>query len=121
MALTWRGDEAMDRIREGAARGLTRASKVLLAESQTRVPVRDRDLRNSGATHDAAPDNLTSAVTYDTPYAVKQHEDLSLNHPLDFQPGAQAKYLERPAVELEDKLMQVVAVEIKRAVDGGSS
>lgn len=122
MPLTWRGDEAMRRIRVGAARGLSRAAKALLAESQTRVPVRDRDLRNSGASHDATPQNLTSAVTYSAtsedgfPYAVVQHERLDFNHPTDFQPGAQAKYLERPAMEMKNKLMGVVATEINREV-----
>lgn len=122
MVVNWRGDEAIRRILVGGARGLNRAARALLAESQTRVPVDSRDLRNSGAAHDATPQHLESAVTYNATsedgynYALRQHEDLSLNHPTDYQPGAQAKYLERPAKELEQKLMAVVAMEIKREV-----
>lgn len=116
MALIWRGDDAMRRIMEGGARGLTRAARALGAESDARVPVDSTDLRRSRGVHEASPDSLISAVTYNTPYAVIQHERLDFNHPADHNPGAQAKFLERPAIELEDKLMGVVAQEIRRAV-----
>ena len=118
MALTWRGDEAMQRMRQGAAHGLTRAAKALLAESQSRVPVDSGDLRNSGAVHPATPSSLQSRVTYSAsspdgyPYGVRQHADLALDHPH----GGEAKFLEKPAQEMRGALMQVVAVEIKRAV-----
>lgn len=116
MSLKWNGDDAYRRTLEGAARGLTRAAKALLAEANTRVPVDSYDLRRSGATHAATPSDLVSAVTYDTPYAVIQHERLDFNHSQSENPGAQAKYLERPAVELHDKLMGVVARDIRRAL-----
>lgn len=118
MALIWRGDEAISRIREGAARGLTRAAKALLAESQARVPVDSGDLRKSGATHDATPAELVARVTYNAhsedgfPYGIVQHENLSFKHPH----GGEAKFLERPAIEMEHQLMGVVAQEIKRSV-----
>lgn len=98
----------------GAARGLNKGATALMAESQARVPVDSTDLRNSAATHDATPSNLESAVTYDTPYAVIQHERLDFHHPTDHNPGAQAKYLEGPAVELRDKIGAVVGAEIRR-------
>jgi hypothetical protein len=117
VALTWRGDEAIRRMREGAAIGLTRAARALAAESDARVPVDSTDLRRSRGVHEATPDSLISAVTYNTPYAVIQHERLDFNHPQTHNPGAQAKFLERPAMELHDKLMGVVAAEIRRATN----
>lgn len=97
-----------------AARGLNKGATVLMSESQARVPVDSTDLRNSAATHDATPANLESAVTYNTPYAVIQHERLDFHHPTDHNPGAQAKYLEGPAVELRNQIGAVVAAEIRR-------
>ncbi len=104
------------RMRAGAALGLNRAASALMAESQARVPVDTRDLRRSAATHDATPADLVSAVTYNTPYAVIQHERLDFHHPTDHNPGAQAKYLERPAIEMRQQLGAIVAAEIRRAV-----
>lgn len=122
MALVWRGDEAMRRIREGGARGLTRAAKALLAEAQSRVPYDTGDLRHSGTAHPATPGRLESAVTFTAssprgfPYGVAVHEGTHMNFKTDHNPNAQAKFLERPAKEMEDQLMRVVAVEINRAV-----
>lgn len=122
MALIWRGDEAMRRVHEGAARGLTRAAKALLAESQSRVPHDTGDLRRSGTVHPATPGHLESAVTYTAsspggfPYGIAVHEGTHMSFKSDHNPKAQAKYLEGPAKEMEDKLMQMVALEIKRTV-----
>ncbi|MEW1706986.1 hypothetical protein AB0230_07065 [Microbacterium sp. NPDC089190] len=112
MPVQWNDPER--HIRVGAARGLNRGATVLMGESQSRAPVDQTDLRNSAATHDATPDNLQSAVTYDTPYAVVQHERLDFNHPTDHNPNAQAKYLESAAIELRDDISAVVAADIRR-------
>lgn len=122
MVVNWRGDEAMRRVRVGGARGLSRAARALLAESQTRVPWDTGDLSQSGTAHDASPDNLEAAVTYSAMsedgfnYGLATHEGLDMDFKADHNPGAQAKYLERPAIEMEDQLMGVVAMEIKREV-----
>ena len=122
MPLNWHGDEAMRRIRVGAARGLSRAARALLAESQTRVPVDSSDLRKSGATHDATPADLVAKVTYNAssedgfPYGIAVHEGLDMNFRTDHNPGAQAKFLERPAHEMRHQLSEVVAREIRREV-----
>lgn len=112
MPVEWNDPE--QHIRVGAARGLNRGATALMGESQSRAPVDETDLRNSAATHDATPTNLVSAVTYDTPYAVVQHERLDFNHPTDHNPNAQAKYLESAAIELRDEISAVVAADIRR-------
>lgn len=120
MPVNWHGDEAIRRMRAGAARGLTRAAKALLAESQTRVPYDSGDLSRSGATHDATPTELVAKVTYNAssedgyPYGVAVHEGLGIDFRTDHNPGASAKFLERPAMEMKHDLMGVVAQEIKR-------
>ncbi|WP_219085637.1 hypothetical protein [Microbacterium resistens] len=118
MAFTWRGAEASAAARRGAARGLSKAARALLAESQARVPVDTTNLRQSGAAHDATPAQLASGVTYDTPYAVIQHERTDFNHSQSHNPGAQAKYLEGPLHEMNAQLMGVVAKEIRSEVGG---
>lgn len=116
MALEWRGDEAIARVTAGAILGLNKAAEALLADSKALVPVDSGDLRRSGAVVQATMSDPQSAVTYNTPYAVKQHEDLSLHHPPTPNPKAQAKYLEAPARQNADKYSAIVAAEIRREV-----
>ena len=46
----------------------------------------------SGVASPPDPGTLKAAVSFDTPYAVVQHENLTFHHP----GGRQAKYLETP-------------------------
>ena len=55
------------------------------------VPLDHNPLMKSGAV-DVADDGSQATVSYDTPYAVRQHEELSYRH----QRGRKAKYLEDP-------------------------
>jgi hypothetical protein len=47
---------------------------------------------------------MTVRVGYVAPYAIKQHEDTTLNHPN----GGQAKFLEQPAREHRQKMRDLV-------------
>ena len=80
---------------EAAARGaagdaLELAAEYLLAETDPHVPFQKGTLEASGV---ASVDRseLVSAVSYDTPYAVDQHENVGWKHT---KPGAEAKFLE---------------------------
>jgi hypothetical protein len=117
----WNDAEIERAVRQGGARGLNRGARALGAESDARVPVDTTKLRQSRATHDATPDDLEAAVTYNATsedgfnYALKVHEDTSLDIKTVHNPRAQAKYLESAAADLEEDLMGVVATEIRRA------
>jgi len=75
--------------RKGAARGLSLATEHGLGVAKSRAPHEDGDLERSGVAQvDEA--NLRGFMSFDTPYAVVQHEDLTLQH----DAGRQAKYLE---------------------------
>ena len=94
MAKTWPLDidvgSAVRRSKAGAVRGLTLAVEHILQVSNTHVPIEEGTLERSGkASVDAG--SLRGAVSYDTEYAVVQHEDLTLQH----DAGRTAKYLER--------------------------
>lgn len=75
----------------GVDRGLLLGAHHLLGESRKLVPHEEGVLENSGqvSTDEASH---TAAVSFDTPYAVRQHEELDYKH----DDGRQPKYLEQP-------------------------
>ena len=82
-------------LRDDAALAVEEIADEVLTRSTARVPHEYGDLQNSGqVTTD--PENLKAAVSYDTPYAVVQHEDMTLNH----DAGREAKYLETSVHEV---------------------
>jgi len=109
--ITWNGDAATKRARAGAVQGLQLGTQLILAESVKIVPLDEATLQDSGkAEVDEA--NLTGTVSFDTPYAVVQHEDLTLNHPN----GREAKYLEKPWLENRNKVQQIIGNTIKNSL-----
>lgn len=93
----------------GAVKGLKRAAEHLLQRSRSVVPIEEGALERSGiASVDAV--NLTAAVSYDTPYAVDQHEDMTLRH----DQGRTAKYLERPMSEERGRIAEIIAAQIRK-------
>ncbi|QIS18531.1 hypothetical protein [Nocardia terpenica] len=109
MALTflWNGDRFAAATREGVEEGLFEASEVLLAQSNAIVPLDEGPLMNSGT---AEIRDGKARVGYNTPYAYRQHEDLTLHHPR----GRQAKYLEKPLNQFGDELERIVSAAISR-------
>lgn len=115
VTMKWRGVEATAAERAGAARGLTLWAEHVLQQSVEIVPLLEGTLERSGAVSPANAESLTAAVSYDTPYAVRQHEDLTYHHPN----GRQAKYLETPLNASVDTGKALVAEEIHAALTGG--
>lgn len=97
--------------RRGAVRGLQVATEHLLQVSRTQVPIEEGTLERSG-TASVDPASLKGAVSYDTPYAVKQHEDLGLRH----DDGRKGKYLEDPMNSEAETMRALIAAEIRRAL-----
>lgn len=94
--------------------GLVDAAEHLLQVSRTEVPHEQGDLERSGAvTQDQAEG--TVAVSYDRPYAVVQHEELSYRH----APGRKAKYLEDPAIAERETMTAIAGKRVQRAMRGG--
>ncbi|MGW4639553.1 hypothetical protein ACWEN6_13545 [Sphaerisporangium sp. NPDC004334] len=86
---------------------LDAATAHLLTESRARVPVQYGDLYRSGA---ASVDDrlLMGAVSYDQPYAVRQHEELTYHHT-----QGEAKYLENALLEEADTLEAIIAAHLR--------
>ncbi|WP_042170091.1 hypothetical protein [Streptomyces sp. NBRC 110035] len=98
-------------LRAAAARGLLLGAEHVLGVSDDRVPLDEAALQRSGmASVDEA--TLTAMVSYDTPYAVPQHERLDYRH----APGRQAKFLENSLNEERAQVDAIIAAQIRRAL-----
>jgi len=81
-----------DITRYGTEKGVHSALDHLAAVSKEQVPLDEGTLKASCFVS-VANDGKYGAVSYDTPYAVVQHENTWYNH----QRGRKGKYLEDPA------------------------
>lgn len=100
-----------EEIEKSAVKGLKKLAEVILGESQKIVPVETGTLKDSG-TVSLDNKNKIATISYNTPYARKQHEDNTLNHPR----GGEAKYLERPFNEKSDELEVYVGDSINKTL-----
>ena len=109
--ITWNGDEILAELRDAQVRGLTLAAEHLLQVSRGEVPIEEGTLERSGtATVDA--EARSAAVAYDTPYAARQHEDLTFRH----DDGRKAKFLEDPLNAERETMLELIAAEQRRAL-----
>lgn len=108
----WYGDRVTGRAKKGGISGLRKAAEHVLGESRKQVPLEEGTLQRSGV---ASVDEvtMTAAVSYDTPYAARQHEELTWQH----DSGRNAKYLERPMAAERDTVAALVAAEIRKALE----
>ncbi|WP_406298062.1 hypothetical protein OG948_21260 [Embleya sp. NBC_00888] len=106
-------DRAVDGMKEAMADGLELGMEYALGETRREVPIDEATLERSGtASVDRA--SLTGAVSYDTPYAVPQHENLQWRH----LGGRKAKYLEEPFAAAGPEIMALVAARVRRVTRG---
>ncbi|OYO16634.1 hypothetical protein CGZ93_17900 [Enemella dayhoffiae] len=93
-------------IRQAVEDGLHDAAEAVLVESNSRVPIdQGNELERSGK---VTVSGTKAVVSYDTPYAVKQHERMDFHH----DPGRSAKFLERAGHSADTA--DVVADRIRR-------
>lgn len=116
---TWNMREARELIRETAMKALHDGAEAILMESLKEVPVATGTLARSATVNDAPNENAVY-ISYNTPYAVRQHEDLTLRHPDPRNPlstpGRKAKFLEDPFRAMKAKVMKMVQQRVKRAL-----
>lgn len=97
--------------RAAAVRGLAKGVEHVLTESRKQVPIEEGTLERSGVAS-VDEQTLRGAVSYDTPYAVRQHEELGWRH----DQGRKAKYLEDPLHEEGSVVLQLIRAEMRRAL-----
>lgn len=88
-------------VRAVMTEGLGKAAEVLLGDANQTVP-HDEGILESSATWEA--NDLTAAVGYNTPYAVRQHEEVDYVHP----GKGRHHWLERTLAEKADVYQRVV-------------
>lgn len=112
--LVWNGPIADEATRLGAVRGLRRAADHLLEVARREMPAPLSTELSASGRADVDTGALKAAVSFDTVYAVKQHEDLDYEHPR----GGGPKYLERPARSEKPVLAELVAAAIRAELAG---
>jgi len=100
---------AIAKLSETVSRGPELAAEYVLQVSNTRVPLEEGTLMRSGR---VTTDDDEAAVSYDTKYAVRQHEELHYRH----DQGRQAKYLESAINDSQEKILRIMASETKKAI-----
>lgn len=101
---------ALDAIKEGGRTATWAALDVLAKHSKAQVPL-DTGALMASCTVDVSPDGMQGTVSYDTPYAVRWHEEHA-----NFQRGRKNKYLEDPA---NDGGVQQEMMDVYKAVLSG--
>ncbi|MEU1554005.1 hypothetical protein ABZ517_14970 [Streptomyces scabiei] len=95
------------RGRRLAEQGLNEGLEHVLGESLKLVPLEEGTLRRSGK---VIVNGMEGAVSYDTVYARRQHEELTWKH----LPGRSAKYLEIPFNRERDVVLRMIQVNLRR-------
>lgn len=110
--MSWQGNRLWtSRGRRLASQGLQRALEHTLGKAKELVPLEEGTLERSGRVD---VDGLNGAISFDTVYAVRQHEELTWKH----LPGRQAKYLEQPMNTERQVMLELMAVPLRRWIRG---
>lgn len=95
---------------KGLRKGLFRAGLFLQRESQKIVPVETSILKNSAHTRMVGTGmDVAAIISYGTDYAMYVHENLEARH----KPGKQAKFLEQPLRDHQERLREIIAQAIR--------
>ena len=133
----WRIKEAVKIAEEAGLKALRTGAEAILMEAIDETPIDTGTLRRSGTVtvgalpdgaqvYEAAesgsemknafpgPEGKEKAVyiSFNTPYARRQHEELGYNHPL----GGKAKYLEDPFNRNKKKVLKMADLQIKKVL-----
>lgn len=94
------------RIRAAVQRQLETEAELILGEADRIVPIEEGTLSRSGK---VSASGMQAQIGYGSgaaaPYAVKQHEDLTLRH----DAGRSGKYLEQPFMAAKDDVARGLA------------
>lgn len=109
-----RANQVDRRVRAAAASGLSDAVEFLGEEADRTVPIEEATLAGSMVASVNHPSGggtgkLRGAVSYDTPYAARQHEELEYRH----DEGRRAKWLEATFKEQGTKALEHIAVKVR--------
>jgi len=109
--MKWHGDEVIKKIHEAQVKALRDSVEHLLTEANKTNPYREGTLERSGST-DVDEGVMQASVYYDTPYAIRVHEEPGLNYT---DPKARWKWLEMTVKEQTDKVVEYIRKHLEDA------
>lgn len=109
--MKWHGDEVIKKIHEAQVKALRDSVEHLLTEANKTNPYREGTLERSGST-DVDEGAMQASVYYDTPYAIRVHEEPGLNYT---DPKARWKWLEMTVKEQTDKVVEYIRKHLEDA------
>lgn len=105
------GKDPLLATEQASSRALAVAAEYVLEQANRSIPIEEGTLQRSGVA--SVDDNGTrAAISYDTPYAVRVHEDLVARH----DAGRRAKWLEATLAEQADAVRQIIADHLRGAL-----
>ena len=107
------GPEIAMRMRIATAAAINLMAHSIGGEAQREAPVEEGTLRGTMAVEEATPLDLEATISFSTPYAARQHEELDWKHPK----GGKAKYLEDPMKAATPTAEKVLGATIKKALE----
>ena len=120
---TSRRDAILKKIEQkkrGTGRAFNIANKAvanfLLDKSREIVPILSKDLYNSSRVKGTGRGfNNVQEVSYNMPYALRQHQDLSYSH----KPGKSALFLTGPAMKFRSEMQRIMIDTTAKYTKGG--
>ncbi|MFH9430237.1 hypothetical protein ACH4JZ_18340 [Streptomyces sp. NPDC017615] len=109
--IRWNGPAVLAALRTAEVRGVRLGGEHLLQVANTRVPIEEGTLERSG-TVTVDEGDRAAVVSYDSPYAVRQHEELNYRH----DAGREAKWLEKSLHQENGAITEIIAAEVRRAI-----
>lgn len=87
------GDELKRRTHRLVHRAVERWAQAILATAVPEAPIEEGTLRGSAHIEDVSTAGIIAReISFNTPYAARQHEEVTWKHPM----GGKAKYLSDP-------------------------
>ena len=111
VSMRWYGDDVTKRIRQAQIKALRDSVEHLLTEANKTNPYREGTLERSGST-DVDEISMQASVYYDTPYAIRVHEEPGLRYT---DPKARWKWLEMTVKEQTDKVVEYIRKHLEDA------
>lgn len=106
--MDWNGDQIIQAVTDASKSGVRLAAEHLRQVAVQRTPLETGALRNSAK---VTADGTKAAVSYNTKYAAKQHEELGYAHK-----DGQAKYLESATISEKQAMAEIIAQQIRGAL-----
>ena len=115
-SFSWQGERAANGVIVGGRRGVHAAAEHVRTRALPRTPLDRGPLRESATVQDSTSKlNPASSVVYDTPYAVKQHEDASLNHS-----EGEDHFLSKTVADERATAMALIAQSVRSGIVSGA-